>query len=119
LDFAKEGSGPPIANFVDTAFVPEHIDERIRAQGSVFMCEPRGKKQDWTLHVKLRDKKETVEKKTTRTLKVGIPKQFRESLQEQLDSVGINRATLFPDLGSAASYLAWAVHRRKRPYIRR
>ena len=125
LEFAKEGSGPPIANFVDAAFLPEHIDERIRAQGSVFMCEARGKKPRWTLHVKLSEKKETAlnfeakKKKTTRTRKVRIPKKFRERLQEQLDLVGVNRATLFPDLGSAAKYLAWAVHQRKRPYNRR
>ena len=124
LEFAEEGSAPPIVNFVDTAFVPEHIDERIRAQGSVFMCEPRGKKQDWQLHVNLRDKTKTVlnretgKEKDTRTFKVCIPKDAREALREQLDLVGINRATLFPDLGSAASYLTWAVHQRKRPYIR-
>jgi hypothetical protein len=122
-EFAKEGSDPPIDNFVDNAFVPEHIDERIRAQGSVFMTEPRGKKSDWTLHVKLRDKEEIVLKrkmveKKTKTLKVRIPTDFRESLREQLDLVGINRATLFPDLGSAARYLAWAVHQRKRPYLK-
>jgi hypothetical protein len=120
-EFAEERSDPPIANFVDTAFIPEHIDERIRAQGSVFMTEPRGKGSDWTLHVKLQDKtktvlnRETSEEKNTRTLKVRIPTKFRESLREQLDLVGINRATLFPDLGSAARYLAWAVHQRKRP----
>jgi hypothetical protein len=123
LEFAEEGSAPPIVNFVDTAFVPEHIDERIRAQGSVFMCEPRGKKYDWQLHIRLRDKKETVlnsetdKKKATSTLKVRIPRKAREPFLEQLDLVGINRATLFPDLGSAARYLAWAVHQRKRTYI--
>ena len=125
LEFAEEGSDPPIVNFVDTAFVPEHIDERIRAQGSVFMCEPRGKKHDLQLHVNLRDKTKNVrnpetgeEEKKATTLKVRIPKDARESLREQLDLVGINRATLFPDLGSAATYLAWAVHQRKRRYSR-
>ena len=124
LEFAEEGSDPPIANFVDTAFVPEHIDERIRAQGSVFMCEPRGKKHDWQFHVRLWGKtktvlnRETSKEKDTRTLKVCIPRGVRESLRDQLDLVGINRATLFPDLGSAARYLAWAVHQRKRRYIR-
>jgi len=124
LEFAQEGSTPPISNFVDTAFVPEHIDERIRAQGSVFMCEPRGKKHDWLLHVNLRDKtrtalyRKTGEEKETKTLRIRIPKEARESLQEQLDLVGINRATLFPDLGSAARYLTWAVYQRKRPYNR-
>jgi hypothetical protein len=117
-EFAEEDSDRPIIHFENTAFVPEHIDERIRAQGSVFMTEPRGKKSDWTLHVKLRDKEEivleTVEKKT-KTRKVRIPTDFRESLREQLDLVGINRATLFPDLASAARYLAWAVHQRRRP----
>lgn len=124
LEFAEEGSAPPIANFLETAFIPEHIDERIRAQGSVFMCEPRGKKNDWQLHNKVRKMTETVrnpgtrEKKDTRALRVRIPKDAREKLLEQLDLVGINRANLFPDLGSAASYLAWAVHQRKRRYIR-
>jgi len=118
MEFAEEGSDPPIANFVDTAFVPEHFDERIRAQGSVFMCESRGKKPGWDLHTNLRDKTETGKEKKTLTLKVCIPRGARESLREQLDLVGINRATLFPDLGSAAKYLAWAVHQRKRPYIR-
>jgi hypothetical protein len=32
----------------------------------------------------------------------------------ELDLVGVNRANLFPDLGSAANYLAWLVHQRKR-----
>lgn len=121
LEFAEEGSAPPIDNFVDTAFVPEHIDERIRAQGSVFMCEPRGKKCNWQLHVKLRNKTKinlNGKNKDTKTLKIRIPKEAREPLREQLDLVGINRATLFPDLGSAARYLAWAVHQRKRPYAR-
>jgi hypothetical protein len=119
LEFADKGSDPPIANFVDTAFVPEHIDERVRAQGSVFMCEPRGKKEDWLLHTNLRDKTKIVinhltgEKKKTKTLKVCVPEEARESLKEQLDLVGINRATLFPDLGSAASYLKWSIHQRK------
>jgi hypothetical protein len=89
-----------------------------------FMTEPRGKKSPWTLHVRLRGKREIVvnrktgEKANTRTLKFRIPTDFRESLREQLDLVGINRATLFPDLGSAARYLAWAVHQRKRPYLK-
>ena len=79
LEFAEKGSNPPIANFVNTAFVPEHIDERIRAQGSVFMCEPRGKKEGWLLHTNLRDKTkivinhETGEEKDTQTLKIRIP----------------------------------------------
>jgi hypothetical protein len=121
LEFAEEGSDAPIANFVNTAFVPEHIDERIRAQGSVFMCEPRGKRINFQLHVNLRDKTKIIIngiEKNTKTLKIRIPKEARESLREQLDLVGINRATLFPDLGSAAKYLAWAVHQRKKPYAR-
>jgi hypothetical protein len=124
LEFADEGSDPPIGQFVDTAYVPEHIDDRIRVQGSVFMCEPRGKKRDWQLHVKLRDKTEatlnrqTNKSKKTRTRRIRIPKDARERLRDQLDLVGVNRATLFPDLGSAARHLAWAVHQRKRPYGR-
>jgi hypothetical protein len=120
LEFAEEGSNPKIAHFTDTAYVPEHIDERIRMQGSVFMCEPRGKKQNWQLHTRLRDKTESVlnretgEKRETRTLKIRIPKNSRESLKEQLDLAGINRATLFPDLESAATYLTWAIHQRMR-----
>lgn len=123
LKFAEEGSGPPIAKFTDTAYVPEHFDGRIRAQGSVFMCEPRGKRPEWTLHVNLHDKTKNIrnpetgeEMKKNSTLKVRIPWGHRDSLREQLDLVGVNRATLFPDLESAARHLAWAVHQRKRPY---
>jgi hypothetical protein len=121
LEFAEKGSKPPIVTFKDTAFVPENIDERIRAQGSVFMCEPRGKKNDWQLHVNLRDKTEICfnresKKKGTRTLKICIPTETRESLRDQLDLAGINRATLFLDLEAAAKYLAWAIHQRRRSY---
>lgn len=108
LEFAKEGSDPPIRNFVDTAYLPEHIDVRIAAQGSVFMCEPRGKKPGWQLHARLRDKQQTT--------RIRIPKEFREQLKDQLDEIGVNKAVLFPDLQGAAEYLAWAVHARKRPY---
>ena len=86
------------------------------------MCEPRGKKPEWQLHVKLRDKtkicldQKSGEERQTGTLKVVIPSHARESMREQLDFVGINRATLFPDLGGAAKYLEWAVHQRKKPY---
>ena len=53
---------------------------------------------------------------------VSIPRRFvtgsfwgkQGFLQEQLDLVGINRATLFPDLGSAAKYLTWSIYQRKR-----
>jgi hypothetical protein len=121
MEFAEQGAAPKIANFVDTVYTPEHIDDRIRVQGSVFMCEPRGKKLKWQLHKKLQEKESvlnlaTGEKKCTRTLKIRIRKDDRGSLREQLDPVGINRATLFPGLGSAAEYLAWAVHQRKRPW---
>jgi hypothetical protein len=124
LEFAEEGSSPPIANFVDTAFVPEHFDERITSQGSVFMCEPRGKKSHWQLHEKLRDKTKTVlnrktgKNKDTKTLKIRIPRKFRWPLREQLDIMGVNRANLFPDLESAARYLSWAIYQRKRPYLK-
>jgi len=105
--FAEMGSDPPIKHFVDKAFVPEHIDGRIPAQGGVFMCEPAGKKRNWRLHEMLWEQPST--------LKIRVPRSACEPLREQLDLVGINRATLFPDLASAAGYLAWAVHQRKRP----
>ncbi len=119
FEFADKGPDPPIATFLDTAYVPEHIDERVRAQGSVFMIEPRGKKEEWTLHTKLMDKSEvpiagTNQKKPTKTLKVLIPLEFRKTLLKQLDRIGVNRANLFPDLASAARYLEWAIHQGNR-----
>jgi len=112
LEFAEEESNPPIDHFVNTAFVPEHIDERMRAQGSIFMCEPRGKKHNWQLHMKL-------QKKEIPPLKVYIPADFRRPLLKQLDSVGINRATMFPDLEGAAKYLEWAVYQGKKHYTKK
>lgn len=115
LNFAKEGSSPPIKNFVDTAFVPEHIDGRVRAQGSIFMCEPRGKKESWTLHEKLKDKTDIDVNGDSKqsSLKICIPYEMRESLLNQLDLIGINKANLFPDLSSAADYLKWKIYQQK------
>lgn len=80
------------------------------------MCEPCGKKyNNWQHRPETVLNSEAGEKKNTSTLKIRIPRDIRESLREQLDLVGINRAGFFPDLGSVARYLAWAVHRRKRP----
>ena len=116
--FAELGHDPEIVAFIDRAFIPEHFDDRIRVQGSVFMCEPRGKDPRWTLHTKLRDKTNTINPKSkkpknSRTLKIRVPKNVRNSLLDQLDQIGVNRANLFPDLGSAATYLDWKIYQRK------
>jgi hypothetical protein len=61
------------------------------------MCEPRGKKyNNWQHKPETVLSSEAGEKKNTSTLKIRITRDTRESLREQLDLGGINRATLFP-----------------------
>ncbi len=122
LEFAQSDGDFSADWFDNTVFVPEHIDGRIHAQGSVFMCEHWGNEPQKGLDARLRDRATSIvdlnggKRKETRTMMIRIRAKDRECLRNELDLVGINRATLFPDLGSAASYLAWAVHQRGRGY---
>ena len=97
---------PSQQKLVDVAFVPDHVDARMAAQGSLFMYELSYKRA--RLHALL-GKKES-------THKIVIPLKHRSTLRDQLHQAGVNRASLFPDLAGAATHLSWSVYKRKRGY---
>lgn len=108
LALSAQEADIPIGNLLGVGFVPEHFDPRVGAQGSVFLYEPKHKSE--CLHDKI--------EASDRTHKMLIPSRFRKRLREQLDAVGINRASLFPDLAGVADYLRWAIWERKHGYSR-
>jgi len=92
---------------VNTAFVPEDMDGRISAHTSVFMYEPsRLRKPSYTLEKAL----EAVET----TFQVIIPARLRDRIRVELNELGINRASLFPDLQGAGKHLKWMISDQKR-----
>jgi len=92
---------------VNTAFVPEDMDGRISAQTSVFMYEPsRSREPEYSLQTALQHKPETFQ--------VIIPARLRDRIRVELNDLGINRASLFPNLQGAGEHLEWAVAKQKR-----
>jgi hypothetical protein len=74
---------------------PWVISPRIQAQSGEFTAHPNGRPISDFL---------TCE---DRILKIRIPKEVRIRILLQLDLIGINRRTLFPDLDGLAQYLRW------------
>ncbi len=72
-------------------FVPDRITPRITAQMGLFTVHPEPDKVF---------RSEKVEKMV-------IPNKLREDLKRILDTYGINRATLFPDLDGLSSHITW------------
>jgi len=70
-------------------FYPPNIDVRVIAQGSMF----------------------TIGKDPNQPIKatcIRILPSMRNKILSQLDALGINRSTIFPDIGGLASYLTWS-----------
>src|SRR5204863_5068213 len=74
-----------------TKIVPAHVTRRITAQAGVF-----------TIHPKPRE--EFVD---DRIQKLIIPTACRRRLKKTLSTLGINRASMFPDLDGIARHVAW------------
>ena len=72
-------------------FVPDRITRRISAQLGVFTIHPEPEKPF------LSDSLE----------KLIIPNRIRRQLKRIVDTYGINRATLFPDLDGLAHHITW------------
>lgn len=87
---AKNPEAPVYAANDLGLFNPPHIDGRVIAQGSLFTVS-----------------------RDPRTPLPATPITFvgdRVHTLKQLDSLGINRSTLFPDFTGIARYLAWSCH---------
>lgn len=70
---------------------PVHIAKRISAQAGVF-----------TVH-----HKPTTPYDTDTLIKLVIPSDLRFEIQQTLDTFGINKASLFPDLDGISGYFSW------------
>jgi hypothetical protein len=93
---ARENSEPPLYSYDKKKcgyFFPPNIEQRVSAQGSLFTIQ-------W-------DPLQPVVDKAS----FKIPSCKKQRLVKELLSMGITRATLFPDLdGTAASIREWAEH---------
>src|SRR5262249_52442953 len=92
-------SGDSSTSFTDpfsidqvVAYHPPHITPRITVQGCVFTCHPTDVEEGLIGHAGV-------------LRRIKIQPDARERLLGQLDNVGINRTSLFPDIDAAASYL--------------
>ena len=87
-----QNSSPPIYGYSGaTALVrPPDISPRITAQGGMFTIGP--------------DPHLPVEP----TSFIRIPFDSREELRRELDRIGVNKQTLFPDIDGLSAHLAWA-----------
>ena len=84
-------------------FKPNHVTARVVAQNGWFTVhKPVGKSWNWKW-VPLEKNK----KYKSLLVKLVIPSDAFESLAEQLDRFGINRASLFPDLDGLCSHIQW------------
>ena len=72
-------------------FIPDRVTPRITTQLGIF-----------TIHSK--PENEFISDKLDKLI---IPNKIRENLKNMLDTYGINRATLFPDLEGLASHITW------------
>jgi hypothetical protein len=81
-------------------FKPDHITSRIVAQTAWF-----------TVHKNLKDKGFiSLDKNRTYVdslVKINFPNNVRKKTLQQLDKLGVNAATLFPDMDGLSRYLAW------------
>ena len=74
-------------------FVPEHIDKRIVAQAAVF-----------TVHPDPTDKNPFTQRELD---KIIIPRNKRKNWKKRLFELGVNEASVFPDLDHTAMQIEW------------
>jgi len=79
------------------AIDPPHVDRRLSVQGSHFMI--FGTKRD------LAETKELTADKKARLAKIIIPAGGVKTIESELENLGINVATVFPDLIALGKYL--------------
>lgn len=88
-DFRRE----PFACTEAKRFIPPHIDNRIVVQGGVF-----------TIHPEPTDSDPFPEDAVDKLI---IPANCRREWKRRLHVLGINRASLFPDLDNLAEHITW------------
>lgn len=86
-----QNANPPIYGYNDLGLVrPPDISPRIAAQASMFTIS------------------NTPRQAIQAKLSLRVPYSVREELRRDLDRLGVNRRTLFPDMDGISAYLSWA-----------
>ena len=86
------------------AIEPPHIDRRIAAQGSKFVI--FGTRENMTDSPTI-NRPRGGDGKHSILDKIVVPKNSAENLREELNQIGINEGTMFPDLDGLGKHIAW------------
>lgn len=81
-------------------FYPRHVSQRIKAQQALFTAHPI---QDEPARMPL----EWLPESKRWLVKVSVPSSCFPAIRQQLADIGINSATMFPDLDGLAQHLTW------------
>jgi len=96
---AVSGAGSPFAIKTMMKVWPLAITPRVQAQSSIFTIHPDG-----------RDLRHYLSSDVT-VQKFVIPQAERARFRRQLDFLGVNRSTIFPDLDGLGTWLKWRAKR--------
>jgi len=86
------------------AIEPPHIDRRIAAQGSKFLM--FGKERDMLDSPAINNKRKEKGKHAI-VDRIIIPRNKAESILSELNTLGVNQRSLFPDLEGLGQYISW------------
>ncbi len=86
------------------AIEPQHIDQRIAAQGSKFLL--FGTKRDLVESPAINQRRGGDVKHAILD-RIAIPRNAAPRVREELNSIGINERSMFPDLEGLGRHIAW------------
>ena len=116
----------PRQNYLLGLYYPRHISSRISAQQGCFAVfefptySGSSSEQEFTPFEDWYSNNVRTENDQTIPLrKYIIPGNRRKLLKQQLDVVGVNAFTIFPDLGGLCEKLEWDLYVRDDPYLKR
>jgi len=98
---AETDTGSPLTQDLTLAFKPNHITQRITAQNGWFTTH---KYFDNTGRVTKLDNSGKYIKRLNKLL---FSREQRDEILLQLDRLGVNSSSVFPDLGGLTNYLNW------------
>jgi len=103
------------------AIEPSHIDRRIAAQGSKFFIFGTEKNMNDSPAINRPRRKKG---KHAVLDKILVPQSIRITIREELNQIGFNERSMFPDLEGLGKHIAWEWRRRSpesgvRKYSRR
>ena len=103
LESAMDTDNADIRRKWPIAIEPPHIDRRIAAQEGRFILFGTARDLVGSPNVNRRTKKG----RRARLDKIVIPGKSKATIRDELDRLGINEKTLFPDLGGLGRYIRW------------